>query len=140
MSDLAEDMHYIHTGPWPVFVGFTTSEKAFAAEMKRLGVDENIQFSAHSRAGATTHYLVKDRHLCCIITIEPYSRRVSREVYAALVAHEAMHVVQEMQRELNKGKSLGDEAEAYMIQQIVQEILRIAWGSNMVRRTEPTDG
>lgn len=56
----------------------------------------------------------------------------------ALVAHEAMHVVQEMRKELARGESLGDEAEAYLIQQIVQEAGQFIFCTNKARRTEPT--
>ena len=129
---------YFNMGAWPVYVGFTTDEKAFAREMKRLDIDDP-DFLGHENAGATTHmYTAKGKSDTYIITIVPFNaRKVSREQYAAILAHEAMHVVQDMRRRLAKGESLGDEAEAYLIQQIVQECLQIAWASSKVRSTTP---
>lgn len=137
MKSTRPRVKYFNLGAWPVFVGFTTCEKAFAAEMRRLGID-NVSFFGRSSANATTHILEKHGTLCFVITAEPFkSHKISCEAYAALIAHEAMHVIQEMQQVLACGKSLGDEAEAYLIQQIVQECLQVAWGSFKVRRTEP---
>jgi hypothetical protein len=59
-----------------------------------------------------------------IIVMCPPSRRASKEQYASLLAHEAVHVVQEMREKLG---DLGSEAEAYLVQQIVQEGLQVAW-------------
>lgn len=130
-------LRYLNMGPWPVFVGITACEKTFQAEMKRLKI-ENIQFLGHSNAGATTHSFVNHSSLCCIIAIVPFSpQQNSKEQYAALLAHEAMHVIQEMRNELAGGKYLGDEAEAYLMQQIVQDGLQFLWKSSKVSRTEP---
>ncbi len=129
---------YFNLGPWPGYVGFTTSEDNFAAEMKRLNVDD-AQFLASDNANATTHFLTtKQGKFCRIITIQPFDKKkTSREQYAALIAHEAMHVVQDMQKDLAQGKSLGGEAEAYLIQQIVQESLQVAWATGREIRREP---
>ena len=130
-------IRYLHTGPWPVYIGFTTCEKAFAAEMKRLKVT-GINFLGSDRANATMHTLENRGTLCFIITAQPFQpRKVSKEVYAALIAHEAIHIIQAMQEELARGESLGSEAEAYLVQQIVQECLQDAWKSTKSRRTEP---
>ena len=139
MSDDApsEGIRYFNMGPWPVFVGFTTSEEAFAKEMERLKI-EGVNFLARERSHATVHILERSGSLTFIIAIEPFNpRRATREMYAALIAHEAMHVIQEMQTELAKGETLGKEAKAYLIQQIVQECLQDAWASNKTRATEP---
>lgn len=139
MSDRPpKGIHYFNLGPWPVFCGFTTSEKAFQKEMKRLNI-EDVNFLGSTRANATTHsFTGKDRALSFLITCRPYqARKVTKEQYAALIAHEAVHVIQVMSEELARGKPLGSEAEAYLVQQIVQESLQIAWQSNKVRRVEP---
>ncbi len=129
-------IRYLNLGPWPGYLGFTTSEKAFNKEMKRLGIQGAPSFLAHENAHATTHFFVNP--IAVIITIVPYdAKERTREAYAGLVAHEAMHVIQEMQAQLASGKSLGHEAEAYLMQQIVQECLQDAWGSPLVRQIEP---
>lgn len=130
-------IRYFNTGPWPVYIGFTTCEKAFAAEMKRLKVTD-VNFLGSDRSNATMHTLENHGSLCFIIAAQPFQpRKVTKEVYAALIAHEALHIVQVMQEELAQGKSLGGEAEAYLVQQIVQECLQDAWRSSKVRRTKP---
>lgn len=139
MSKPPKGIRYFNLGPWPVYVGFTLCEKAFDTEMKRLKI-ENVNFQAHERAAMTTHFFTNKNNLCCIIAACPYNpRQATREMYAALIAHEAVHVVQEMSHELSRGECLGKEAEAYLVQQIVQECLQDAWQSTKVRRTEPAE-
>lgn len=107
-------------GPWPVYVGFTTNPKTFKREMKRLGVKNNPMIK-NDHSDATTHYLTnKEGKLCCIIALRKPKKRHSKEQIAAIIAHEATHVVQQMQENLG---SLGIEAEAYIIQYIVQSCL-----------------
>lgn len=133
-----KDLHYFNIGPWPGYVGFTTCEKAFAKEMKRLRIPGTVDYLPTSHANAATHFLEKNGKTIAIIVMPKFNARVaSREMYVALLAHEAMHVIQQMQEDLARGKTLGSEAEAYLIQQIVQECLQIAWASNKVIRREP---
>ena len=138
MSKPPPDIKYFNMGMWPVYVGVTTCEKSFNKEMKRLKI-KGVSFLARESTNATTHFFDKPgRATAILITVRPFDKKKnSREQYAALIAHEAMHVVQDMQRQLAAGNSLGDEAEAYLIQQIVQECLQWVWRSNKVRSTEP---
>lgn len=126
-------MMYINTGPWPYYIGFTSDPAAFGKEMKRLKVDGQPRF-LNENAGATTHFLDNHGTSTAIICIEPYSRKLTKEQYAAMIAHEAVHVVQDMRRNLG---DLGEEAEAYLAQMMVQECLQFAWKSTHVRRTAP---
>jgi len=129
---------YFHMGQWPVYVGFTTSPKAFRKELKRLGIKRDVPFAARARADAATHYLTSEYgKTCCIITMPSCGKR-SHSQYAALVAHEAMHVIQEMHRELNNDRPFGDEADAYLIQCIVQNCLQEAFQENLVTAYEPS--
>jgi hypothetical protein len=128
---------YLHPGQWPVHIGFTTDPHQFDREMKRLKVDNPTRFIKGDRSAATTHIFVKDGTLCFIITTVAYSKRRTREQYAALIAHEAIHVIQEMRRELASGACFDDESEAYLLQYIVQHCLQCAWGSRHTRNTEP---
>lgn len=138
MSDRpSKGIRYFNMGAWPVYCGFTTDEKAFQKELKRLGI-ENGPLGVSDRANATAHFLECKGTLCFIIAAQPFNaRKMSREQYAALVAHEAVHIVQWMKEELSPSENMGKEAEAYLVQQIVQESLQSAWGSTKVRRTEP---
>lgn len=128
---------YIHPGPYPVHIGFTTSEDAFRRELKRLKVSGDHRALQHDRANATTHFLTNRTSLTCIIVMQPPTPRISKEQYASLVAHEALHVIQEMRSELNQGDCFDHESEAYLLQHIVQCCLQIAWRTNRVREIKP---
>jgi hypothetical protein len=133
----AKGMKYLHMGPWPGFVGLCFDERVFAAEIKRLGIEEKCDFLAHDTAAATLHHFTsKSGQIVYLMTVGS-TRNKSREMVAGLVAHEAMHIIQGMQKDFAGGKTLGDEAEAYLVQMIVQETLQTLWKSNKVRRTEP---
>jgi hypothetical protein len=124
---------YCHMGPWPIYVGFTTSKKAFAKEMKRLDAGKTA-FLARSGANATTHHLRKDNSTCCIITLDKTGG--STEQIAALIAHEAVHVAQELWENIGED-SPGRESEAYLVQHIVQFCLQIALDTGRTRKTNP---
>lgn len=134
-------VEYFHMGQWPAYVGFTTSPKAFRKELKRLGIKDEVPFAARDRADAATHFLTREcGKTCCIVTMPPRGDRTHSQ-YAALVAHEAMHVVQEFRREFNRGEPFGDEADAYLIQSIVQNILQQAFDGGLIEiSTEPSAG
>lgn len=127
-------IRYFNMGAWPVYVGFTASADAFAKEMKRLSVKEPDRF-VNDRANATTHFLENDGTLTCIITLGATKGR-SKEQIAAIVAHEAVHVAQELWRHLGE-RNPGDEQEAYLVQQITQECLQELWSPKSSRQTEP---
>lgn len=125
---------YFNMGPWPMYLGFTQSKKAFAKEMKRLSV-VNVSFLSSDHANATVHILEKDGALTCIIAMEKGKGR-SPEQIAGLIAHEAMHIVQELWSHIGE-KVPGREAEAYLIQHIVQSCLQIACDTGRTKKTEP---
>lgn len=136
MSD-GPHVTYMHMGQWPVFVGFTTEPKAFRREVKRLGIKAKVPFVARAGADATTHFFAREgRQSCAIITMPKVGDR-SHSQYAALVAHEALHIVQDMHRQLNGGAPFGDEADAYLLQSIVQHCLQEAFADNLKVAHEP---
>ncbi len=125
---------YFNMGPYPMYLGFTSSPKAFAEEMKRLNITD-IRFLASDHANATTHFLEQDGTLCIIITLQKHKDRTPEQI-ASLISHEAMHVVQKMWHQYGE-KQPGREAEAYLIQYIVQSCLQIACKTGRTRKTEP---
>jgi hypothetical protein len=130
-------MHWLDTGQWPCYIGFTTSEQAYNRCMKRMSVSDPSPWIAHARAGATMHTLTNDTSLTLIICISPPSRKHSKEQYAALIAHEALHVVQQMEREYYPSGRFDDESAAYLLQHIVQHCLQHAWATGRTRKTAP---
>lgn len=130
-------MKYLNMGPWPGFIGLCFDEKVFHREMKRLGIEDPGGFLAHEHAAATLHHFTgKEGQVVYLMSVGPIKGK-SKEMVAGLIAHEAMHVIQGMQVDFAGGKTLGGEAEAYLIQMIVQEALQTLWKSSKVRRMEP---
>ena len=125
---------YFNMGPWPIYVGFTQSKKGFAKEMKRLGITD-CPFIANDHSNASAHYLTKDGALTCIITMDKRKGRMIEQV-AGLIAHEATHVAQELWAHIGE-RNPGREAEAYLVQMIVQCCLQQACNTGRVRKTEP---
>lgn len=130
-------MKYLHLGPWPGFIGLCFDERVFQKEMKRLDVRTKVDFLGSERAHATFHHFVSGKgDSIYLLALGPVRGRTKEQI-AGLVAHEAVHIIQQMQEDIALGKSLGHEAEAYLVQMIVQEALQSLWKSNKVRRLEP---
>lgn len=55
----------------------------------------------------------------------------------ALLAHETLHIVQEMRRELNQGKPFDDESESYLVQYMTQEMAALYYKTGRNRNTTP---
>lgn len=134
----APDIRYFHMGQWPCYVGFTTDEKAFEAEMKRLRVDDPPPFISNEHSHATTHFLYNRDMLTVIVTIRRQKKRMKEQI-AALIAHEAAHVMQEMERQFYANGRFDNETEAYLVQYLTQQFLfeYNNPGKNMTRSIEP---
>lgn len=138
MTDDAPHIRYFHMGQWPCYVGFTTDPDAFDAEMKRLRVDDPPQFVANDHSHATTHFLYNRDMLTVIVTIRRQRKRMKEQI-AALIAHESLHVMQEMERQFYAGGRFDNETQAYLVQYLTQQFL-IEYnnpGKQMTRRIEP---
>lgn len=132
-------MHWLNMGPWPVYLGFTTSRKAFKAEMKRLGVKEHRPFVGKN-GEAATHVMVLNGATIIIVTVKkPTKKGLPWECKAGLIAHEATHVVQYIREKVHgsTGETLGDETEAYLVQYIVEDFLQVMYKINRQRPNQP---
>lgn len=135
---MTSKVHYLHPGQWPVHIGFTDCPRAFAREMKRLKVNDPPEMTAHPRGAAAMHtFTSSDTPMCFIITMPPPGKTRSREQIAAIIAHEALHVVQGMEEELFAGGRFDHESAAYLLQYIVQHCLQIIWKSGKTRKSSP---
>lgn len=129
-------VEYLHPGQWPVHIGFTTSETAFNEEMNRLKIPGDTRPSFVT-SDAAMHTFERNGSLLFIICMKPTGRRHSKEQVASLVAHEAIHVVQHMERELYVNGRFDDENAAYLLQHIVQHCLQHMWNTKRERSVEP---
>lgn len=112
---------YFDPGPWPIHIGFTTSEAAFKKEIKRLKCSPT-QFLISDHASATTHFLEGDKGSYCAIICLGNCNEFDLCQVAGLIAHEATHVAQHLWRRIGEHDP-GDEAEAYLVQFITQQCL-----------------
>lgn len=128
-------INYCHMGPWPVYVGFTNSPKAFQRELKRIKVREKVAFHTSNRANATVHIFDGAGTTTFIVTMDK-AKKTSVEQIASLIAHEAVHIVQEMWSVLGE-RTPGHEAEAYLVQHITQFCLQLALKTGRTRKFVP---
>lgn len=126
---------YFGMGPWPIYVGFTDSPKAFRKEMKRLKVANPPEFILNSHSNATAHTLEFEGSLTTIITMEPAKGKPVEQV-AALIAHEAVHVAQQLWEHIGEDRP-GREAEAYLVQMVTQCCLEVALATGRERKEQP---
>lgn len=132
-------IHWLHPGQWPVYIGFTTDEGSFQRATKRMGVPrEQVPHWINPGASATMHtFDSATGQTTFIICITPQGRKQTREQHASLIAHEALHVVQEMNRIFSPHGPFDDESAAYLLQHIVQHCLQHAWKTGRTRKTRP---
>jgi len=113
-------VHYFHMGAYPVYLGFCTDPAAFAKEVKRLKVDADTPFLVRASAKATLHAFERKGELNFIVCMDP--KGITQEQIAALLAHEAVHAAQMLWEHIGETRP-GEEAEAYLVQYIVQRCL-----------------
>jgi hypothetical protein len=115
-------VHYLNLGIFPVEVGLALSQQAFDREMKRMKIDGAVDFA--SSTGAATHLFECEGGHTRIIIGASCPDGVEWIEQAALLAHEAVHVKQMIERDLGE-KRFGAETEAYLVQSIVSQCLRL---------------
>jgi hypothetical protein len=117
---------YFEIGPYPVQFGFTTKEKDFHLEMKRLEITEEVIF-VREGATAATHYVWKDELLIIIVALKVPRKTTRAQIYGLLI-HEAVHVWQKILDHINEKTAPGREIEAYHIQTIAQAMIENVMG------------
>jgi hypothetical protein len=102
----------------PVYYTVCTSQKMFESLLreKKIETFEGVNLGK----GASTHFLKNDRNESVAIVCLYDHKHLKEQVYA-LLAHEAIHVWQEVLEVMGE-KGPSPEFEAYSIQQICQEL------------------
>jgi predicted metal-dependent peptidase len=101
-----------------------TSEKDYLKVCKHLNVKDPLEYLARPDGmGAATHTLTNERtgEVNCVVCINIVKRR-SVGVLAALLAHEATHVMQAVFKRIGE-RYPGDEIQAYAIENITRELI-----------------
>lgn len=110
----------IHLGPYPIKLLFLTSKLDFNKYVTKLGCPDNYP----ENHGQIYRFLSdEDEILLIIVAPPPFRLSVTRNQYAAMLAHEATHAAQYVRECLSENEPLGSEPEAYLVQYIVQECL-----------------
>ena len=108
-------VQYFNAGPLPMNFGVCFTAPAFAAEMKRLRIDEPNPFVTPG-CGATVHSFINDDRTPSLTTImslpldDLRSKSISR--VASIIAHEAVHCTQAALDHMEE-KTAGEETRAY---------------------------
>lgn len=113
---------WLDRGWFPTCVGFCPSEAAWAAEMQRLGID-NEPYPGGISAGRCTH-LVNDKtgDKALLITIAPLSEERTPLEVVGLLVHEAQHALQFILQDIGEDEP-SQELLAYGIQSLTQDLI-----------------
>lgn len=124
---------YDELPPAQIRFGACFDERAFAVEMKRLNVEgAPVQWCAG--AAAVVHFF--EESTAGIIALMSFDAKAAQAagmdgiVIAALLCHEAVHVMQESRRWMREKKP-GSEWEAFTVQFVAQRFMEayVAWGA-----------
>lgn len=113
---------YLETGPWPVRVGYCKSEEAWLRECRRLKIKNPPPWVSPTADATCHHYDDNDGQPISIICCPRHKGRSVVDL-AGLIAHEAVHVTQDLWNFIGEKKP-GAEAEAYFTQSVVVFCLR----------------
>jgi len=117
---------YLDRGPIPVFIGVCLSQRAWDAEMTRLGVDGQHIFSDED-AIATTHHLAQANGKGAIAIICLDKKKLKGDSVGNVfntISHECAHVMQIIE-EYTGGYKLGVEMEAYIMGWLAESVLEV---------------
>lgn len=108
---------WLNMGPFPYYVGFCQTEAAFNAVMRRLKMCK--PWPQWVSTDAACHSFVSNQgKQCVVICIEMGDHSLISTM--ALIAHEAVHAMQFMEKDLYPGGRFDDETQAYLVQYITQ--------------------
>jgi hypothetical protein len=106
------------------YLGICFSEKDFQRELRRMKVPPSMWSSWLSdKALATTHHLVTEKGSRASIVCVPIRTDMEGVDIAALLMHEAVHVLQEYLDFIGEAQ-VGRETQAYAIQSISTHLMR----------------
>ena len=103
----------------PVRFGFCPSRKAWESFTKKAGIPEPYPEVGAARI---TTFDSRGGDVVCLLTMVPNWREYSKVAIAGLVAHEAVHVWQEVRKAMRE-ENPSPEFEAYSVQAIFQELI-----------------
>ena len=109
---------WCNKGWFPVYFGFCPDKKAWAREMRRMGVKGEKYPTSDGRCST----FESDGKVCAIVTINKRCDDKDGNGIIGLIIHEAVHVWQLLMENIGES-SPSSEFEAYAIQAISQELI-----------------
>ena len=100
------------------YIALATNEKEFKRLLRSMDLETDAPW-LRDKWNASAHWWEQDSNMVCIVCIKMYRERDPIEV-ASLIAHEATHIWQVIERKI--GGDIGDEMEAYAIQNLCQTL------------------
>lgn len=101
----------------PIYVAFIPDEDAWKKELRRLKVTSQPYPNTNGR---TTYFTSRDDKTICLVTV---NERCDEDyiVAASVLAHETVHVVEEIFREIGEDKP-SEEFRAYLTQTVFRQL------------------
>ena len=110
---------------FPDYYCLVTTPELYYSELKRMGLKERDwpEYTSSPTANGTLwEFETPTGKTCMIVTIKDWQGKDPLEV-AGLIVHEATHIKQHVMRKMGE-KCPGDEFEAYMMQNITQNLMQ----------------
>ena len=108
---------------WPTYVGFCPSERAYKKYLKEHTQDKD----EYPRTGGHVKVFEneKERSITVLVFIGDHvDKSTDRVGIAAIIAHECMHVMQRIHRDMGV-RERDDEVEAYTLQNLMHFVMDI---------------
>lgn len=107
---------WLNKGWYPTYYAFCPSEKAWHRELKRLGSPPE----PYPKEDGRCTVFESKKGICVIVTVREHD--VSDTQVVGLLVHEAMHIWQEIKKDIGE-KEAGSEQEAYALQSIALQLI-----------------
>lgn len=121
---------YIDHKPWPIFIGWCPTKRAWNKEMKRLGIKNEPYPETDARC---SFFDTEDKtHIVLVTLNEKHDTHEDLVAIHGLLIHEVIHIWQAIVEDIGeKDPHASQELEAYSIQALFQQI---AWAYNKTRK------
>lgn len=116
---------------WPCFVGFCDKPKHYFKFLKELGATDDHYLPDHADAAVKALYNGGKRIYLLLIDRDQFAK-YSKTERTGLLAHECVHILQEMRESIG---DLGSEGEAYTMQRILMSAM--TWEKSRRKRGKP---
>lgn len=116
---MSDEVIWGNNSMFPIYYGFCPSKKAWKKEMRRIKLKEPYPTSD----ARCTSFVRDNGDPICLVTLSDKLDTYHPVTVIAVLAHEAVHVWQELRRTINE-KEPSPEFEAYVIEGITRQLTK----------------